>query len=87
MADEPTDRDAPPVQWTLGDIKARNLQLEAICRTPGCNTFVSFDLDKLIESAGPDYQLPDSPGVPCPKCGSVDMAFQLAYLHPDGEKA
>jgi hypothetical protein len=77
---------ATPARWTLGQIRAGNMQLEACCRTPGCHHFVTFDLDQLIENAGPDYELPDDcPGVTCPTCGATNMQFQLAMLHPDSD--
>lgn len=69
--------------WTLGQIRAHNLQVEAYCQTPGCNWFCSFDLDRLIEQAGPDYELPDEgPGIACETCGGTGLKFMLAYPHP-----
>ena len=37
-------------EWTLGQVKAMNLQLEASCRAEGgCRRFFVFDLDRLID--------------------------------------
>jgi hypothetical protein len=75
---------AASARWTLGGIRARNMLLEAYCEAEGCNAFVSFDLDRLIEEAGVDFELPEAgPGIQCPRCGGGDMVFRLAYVHPD----
>ena len=52
-------QEEPPFQWTLGQIRKMNLELEAACRTPDCGWFSSFNVDQLIEQVGPDYWLPD----------------------------
>ena len=77
---------AEPAPWTLAAIKHRNLQLEAYCQVPGCGWFCSFDIDALIERAGPDYELPDGPGIDCGACGGTEVIFKLAFAHrQDGE--
>ena len=71
-----------PGRWTLGAIRERNMQLEVYCQSEGCGWFSSFNLDQLIEGAGPDYELPDyGPGFPCEKCGGADLKFMLAFPH------
>jgi len=63
------------------------LQLEAYCQAPGCNSFVVFDLDVLIEAEGTDLVLPeDGPGIECPQCGGSDMKFKLVFLHPETDE-
>ena len=46
--------------------------------------FYAFNLDDLIASAGPDYEvLPDIlPGVVCRQCGG-DLKFKLAMIPPE----
>jgi len=79
------DKDAAATQpkgWTLGAIRNRNLRLEVYCQSEGCGWFGSFDLDQLIESVGPQYELADDgPGFPCEKCGGPDLKFMLALAH------
>jgi hypothetical protein len=56
--------------WTLAAIKRRNLALEGYCQCKGCGNFYVFDLDRLIDSAGPNYVVPDIlPGITCLACG------------------
>jgi hypothetical protein len=76
-----TDPYGEPTTWTLGAIKARGLKLEGQCVAPGCGWFARFDLDSLIEAAGPDYVMPELiPDVPCELCGGR-LKFVLAMLH------
>jgi len=80
-----TDDDGEPTTWTLGAIKARGFQLEGQCLDPGCGWFAIFDLDGLIEAAGPDYVMPELiPDVPCQLCGGR-LKFVLAVPH-DGSR-
>ena len=56
--------------WTLAAIKASRLSLEGYCQAEGCKHFCVFDLDRLIELAGPDYIIPEIiPGMVCTECG------------------
>jgi hypothetical protein len=72
-------------QWTLGAIKSLNLSLEAYCQTEGCNHFVVFDLDRLIERNGPESLLPEIvPNMVCTECGG-QLKTALAMLHPPEE--
>ena len=48
--------------WTLGAIKARNMEINALCEQEGCRHLFIFNLDALIEGVGPDY--PPSPTFP-----------------------
>jgi hypothetical protein len=69
--------------WTLGSIKARGLTLEGHCTDRDCGYFASFELDRLIASAGADYRVPEFvPGIECPHCGRPLKAM-LAALPPD----
>jgi len=73
--------DGEPTSWTLGAIKARGLALEGQCREPGCDWFVTFDIDGLIELAGPDYVMPELiPDVRCQSCGGR-LKFMLGMGH------
>ena len=69
-------------EWTLGKVKAMNLQLEASCRAEGgCRRFYVFDLDRLIESVGADYALSDIPPMTCEECGRP-LKIELASVPP-----
>jgi len=84
MADDPPD-EAHASRWTLGQVRALNLQLEARCRAPGCNWFCTFDLDRLIADFGPEHALPaGDPALPCQRCGG-ELKFEFAYLHADND--
>jgi hypothetical protein len=72
--------------WTLGQVKAMNLQLEASCRAEGgCRRFFVFDLDRLIKSVGADYALSDIPPMTCEECGRP-LKIELASVPPSQEK-
>ena len=82
MADQPAGYHNAD-RWTLGAIRERGLRLEAVCRTPGCGWFGTFDVDQLIAGLGPDYELPEhGPGLTCQKCGGDEVRFQLAMVPP-----
>ena len=34
--------------WTFGDVKARNMEIIALCEQSGCGHLFKFDLDQLI---------------------------------------
>ena len=69
--------------WTLGAIKARNLALEGYCQTEGCKRFFTFDVDRLIALAGPDYLVPDFiPDMTCSECGGR-LKTMLAMIPPE----
>jgi hypothetical protein len=71
--------------WTLAAIKANNLVLEAYCQTEGCKHFFVFDLDRLIEIAGPDYMIPEIiPDMVCTECGG-ELKSALAMMPPAGQ--
>jgi hypothetical protein len=71
--------------WTLGQVKAMNLQLEASCRAEGgCRRFFVFDLDRLIEGVGADYALSDIPPMTCEECGRP-LKIELASVPPGRE--
>jgi len=78
-----TEPDGEPTTWTLGAIKARGFHLEGQCVAEGCGWFAIFDLDRLIDAAGPDYVMPELiPDVDCQLCGGR-LKFVLAMLHPE----
>jgi hypothetical protein len=69
--------------WTLGAIKARGLALEGYCETGDCGHFYVFNVDGLIERAGPDYLVPEYlPGMTCDACGGR-LKFMLAMVPPE----
>ena len=75
------EHDGEPTTWTLGAIKARGLDLAGKCSQAGCGGFASFDLDGLIEAAGPEYVMPELiPEVSCPLCGGR-LKFVLGMPH------
>ena len=77
---------SPKTTWTLAAIKQRNLALEGYCQTPGCGSFYVFNLDGLIDSAGPDYLVPEIlPGFTCMECGGA-LEFKLAMMRPGIEE-
>ena len=47
--------------WTLGAVKARNMEILALCEQEGCRHMFVFNLDALIEGVGPDYKVADIP--------------------------
>ncbi|MGH6767940.1 MAG: hypothetical protein ACRECO_02845 [Xanthobacteraceae bacterium] len=68
--------------WTLGQVKASNLALEGYCQTEGCDRFYVFDVDQLIEGAGPDFEVPEFiPNVNCTRCGGR-LKVHLAAIPP-----
>jgi hypothetical protein len=42
--------------WTLGAVKARNMEIVALCEQESCRHMFVFNLDALIEGVGPDYR-------------------------------
>ena len=83
MSSDGDGRSYERTSWTLGAIKQSNLALEGYCQTEGCGHFYAFNLDDLIVSAGPDYEVPDIlPGVVCRQCGG-DLKFKLAMIPPE----
>jgi hypothetical protein len=47
--------------WTLGAVKARNMEIVALCEAESCRHMFVFNLDELIDGVGPDYKLDDIP--------------------------
>lgn len=68
--------------WTLGAVRARNMQLEASCKTKDCGRFLRFDLDRLIGSVGANFPIADIPPMTCEDCGGP-LSIELAMLHPE----
>jgi hypothetical protein len=71
-------------EWTLGAVRARNMQLEAACKAPGCGHFYAFNLDGLIASVGADYPLSGIPPMTCTHCGGP-LKIEPAMPHPEPE--
>ena len=61
--------------WTLGAIKARNMEINALCQNEACRHLFTFNLDALIEGAGADFLLADIPPMECPPAGWARSPF------------
>jgi hypothetical protein len=72
--------------WTLGAVKARNMEIVALCDQEGCRHLFVFNLDQLIEGVGPDYKLADIPPMPCPRCGVSPLVIRLSFADPPQEE-
>lgn len=72
-------------EWTLGAVKAQNMELLALCEAEGCNHLFAFDLDALIEGAGADFRLADIPPMQCPQCGMARLSIRLSFPDPPDE--
>ena len=55
--------------WTLGAVKARNMEINALCENEACRHLFIFNLEMLIDGVGADYKLADIPPMECPTCG------------------
>ncbi|MEX0842419.1 MAG: hypothetical protein WD039_09075 [Xanthobacteraceae bacterium] len=78
----------PPPRWTLARVRDMHSQLEGRCQAEDCGWFGVFDLDRLIDQLGPDWELPENvPGMVCGVCGASPVKFQLASLHRDEDGA
>jgi hypothetical protein len=71
--------------WTFGDVKARNMEIVALCEQAGCGRLFAFDLDQLIAGVGADYKLADIPPMTCPACGGGQLAIRLSFAEPPPE--
>jgi hypothetical protein len=77
MTSDQDDQPERRTTWTLAAIKQRNLTVDGHYETPGCGHFYEFNLDTLIETAGPDYLMPEIiPGMTCSACGGA-LQFKL----------
>ncbi|HZP09478.1 hypothetical protein [Methyloceanibacter sp.] len=72
--------------WTLGDVKARNMEIVALCEQEGCRHLFAFNLDQLIEGVGADYKLADIPPMTCPACGAGPLVIRLSFAEPPPER-
>jgi hypothetical protein len=71
--------------WTLGAVKARNMEIVALCEVESCRYMIVFDLDALIAGVGPDYPLDDIPAMDCPRCGTSPLTIRLSFADPPPE--
>ena len=69
-------------EWTLGAVKARNMEINALCENEACRHLFTFNLDALIEGVGADYKLADIPPMDCPACGVGPLAVRLSFVDP-----
>jgi hypothetical protein len=68
--------------WTLGAVKARNMEIVALCDNEACRHLFSFDLEALIEGAGADFPLADIAPMNCPHCGTGPLTIRLSFVDP-----
>ena len=68
--------------WTLGAIKARNMEIVALCEQAGCRHLFVFNLDQLIAGVGPDFALDDIPSMACPQCAERPLTIRLSFADP-----
>jgi hypothetical protein len=68
--------------WTLGAVKARGMEIVALCEQEGCRQLFAFNLEALIEGAGPDFRLADIPPMACPQCGASPLLIRLSFQDP-----
>jgi hypothetical protein len=71
--------------WTLGAVKARNMEIVALCEAEGCRHMFAFDLDALIAGVGADHKLGDIPPLSCPKCWVKPLLNRLSFADPPPE--
>jgi hypothetical protein len=71
--------------WTLGGVKARGMEIVALCEAESCRHMFVFDLDPLIEGVGADYRLGDIPPLACPRCGVSPLVLRLSFPDPPAE--
>jgi hypothetical protein len=70
--------------WTLGAVKARNMEINALCAQEGCRRLFTFNLGQLIEGVGSDYAVADIPPMACPACGAP-LVIRLSLPSPEQE--
>lgn len=70
--------------WTLGAVRARNMQLEAACKNENCGHFYAFDLAHLIGAVSADYLISGIPPMTCEACGGP-LKIELAMGHRESE--
>ena len=73
--------------WTLGAVKARGMEVVALCEQEGCKHLFTFDLDGLIEGVGAEFPLAEIPPLPCPRCGVAPLLIRLSFPDPPQQQA
>ena len=71
-------------EWTFGLIKARGMEIVALCDNAECRHLFTFDLDGLIEGAGADFPLAEMPPLACPNCGQRPLTIRLSFPDQPG---
>jgi hypothetical protein len=66
-------------KWTLGQVKARGMEVVALCDNAECRHLFSFNLDGLIEGVGADFPVDEIPPLACPKCGQRPITIRLSF--------
>jgi hypothetical protein len=72
--------------WTLGAVKTRGMEINALCENQACRHLFTFDLEALIEGAGADFPLADIPPMDCPACGAGPLAIRISFIEPQRDK-
>lgn len=68
--------------WTLGALRARNMQIHALCSNERCGRIFIADTDMLITHFGPEAPLSQFDGQTCEACNSP-LKIRLGFKDPD----
>jgi hypothetical protein len=68
--------------WTLKQIKARNMEINALCTNERCGRIFIADTDSLIAHFGPEAPLSQFDGQTCEACNSP-LKIMLGFRNPD----
>ncbi|MGZ8400710.1 MAG: hypothetical protein ACXWVI_05375 [Methyloceanibacter sp.] len=72
--------------WTLGAVKARGMEINALCENQACRHLFTFNLEALIEGAGADFPLADIPPMDCPACGGGPLVIRISFVEPQRDE-
>jgi hypothetical protein len=72
--------------WTLGAVRARGMEINALCENQACRHLFTFDLEALIEGAGADLPLADIPPMDCPACGVGPLVIRISFVEPQRDE-
>lgn len=72
--------------WTLGAVKARGMEINALCENQACRHLFTFNLEALIEGAGADFPLADIPPMDCPACRGGPLVIRISFVEPQRDE-
>jgi len=72
--------------WTLGAVKARGMEINALCENQACRHLFTFNLEALIEGAGADFPLADIQPMDCPACGVGPLVIRISFVEPQRDE-